>query len=365
MTILRRKVFFVALSPLAAAASVEPLLYAGTYTRNGSQGIYAFRFHSQTGRLTPLGLAAEASNPSFLAIHRNRRWLYAANENKDGTISAYAIDPASAKLTLLNQVSAQGAAPCHIALSGNGRLLGAANYSSGNAGLFPIGKDGKLGEGAMVQHQGSGPNPGRQREPHAHSLNFSRDGKFAMVADLGVDQLVVYRVAGGKLTDPKPVKLAPGAGPRHFAFHPSQKFAYVNNELASTLTAFAYRAGGFKEIATLSTLPPDFKGENFTAETVVHPSGRFVYVSNRGHHSIARFSIDPKTGKSEFLGTTPTGGQWPRNFTIDPSGRYLLAANERSNSIHVFTIGSQDGALTPAGSQVEIPSPVCLRFLTL
>jgi 6-phosphogluconolactonase len=352
------------------------MVYVGTYTGSKSKGIYLFHLDMATGKLTPAGIAAECANPSFLALHPNGRFLYAVNEVSDfdtansGAATAFAIDRETGKLTLLNQQSAKGAGPCHLTVDPSGKNILVANYGGGSVAVLPIQPDGRLGEAtAFVQHQGSSVNPGRQKEPHAHSINVDAANRFAFAADLGLDKVLVYRFDPQKGTlapnDPPAAAVAPGAGPRHFAFHPDGRRAYVLNEIDSTVTAFDYDAktGTLKTLQTLPTLPTGFQGNNSTAEVVVHPSGKFLYCSNRGHDSIAIFTIDAQSGRLTAAGHQPTGGKTPRNFNVDPTGAYLLAANQDSDSIAVFRIDPITGALTPTGPTVQAPTPVCIRFL--
>jgi 6-phosphogluconolactonase len=292
------------------------------------------------------------------------------NENA-GSVSAFAIESGDGRLRLLNARSSKGAAPCHVAVDAGGKHVLFANYTGGSVGVLPIESDGRLAEmSSFVQHQGKSVSP-RQSEPHAHSINLDAANRFACVADLGLDQVLVYRYEGaaGKLTpnDPPFAKLAPGAGPRHFAFHPGGKFAYVINEISSTVTALAYDAakGQLSELQTISTLPEGSTAKNSTAEVVVHPSGKFLYGSNRGHNSIAVFAIDTATGKLTAAGHQGEGIQTPRNFTIEPGGRVLLVANQAGDSLLTFRIGPQTGALTPTGYRAEVGSPVCIRMLPL
>jgi len=351
-------------------------LYIGTYTGQYSKGIYAYRFDSKSGLLAPLGLVAESDNPSYLAIHPSRRFLFAVNEvddyggQKAGSVSAFAIDAKTGKLTFLNTVSSRGADPCYVAVDKTGKYLLAANYRGGNVAVFPVGEDGRLGEAsAFIQHTGHGTNPERQEGPHAHSINLSPDNRFAVAADLGLDELIVYRFDATKgslaANDPPFAKVNPGAGPRHFDFHPRGKFAYAINELGSTITAFAYdaAAGALKELQTVSTLPKDYSGSNDDADIHVHPSGKFLYGSNRGHDSIAVFSIEPDQGTLTLVEHVSTEGKTPRNFGIDPSGTYLFAANQNSDNIVVFRIDAKTGRLTPTGQTIEVPSPVCVKFV--
>ncbi len=349
--------------------------YVGTYTRKGgSEGIYRFDFDATTGKLSSRALAAKTASPSFLAIHPNHHFLYAVGEGssvgkKGGALSAFAIDAKTGDLTLLNVESSEGSGPCHVVVDAKGEYVLAANYGGGNACALPIGKDGKLGKATgFVQHKGSSTDKGRQGEPHAHSINLSPDNRFAFVADLGIDKVMVYKLdpKKGTLTpnDPAFVAVAPGAGPRHFAFHPSGKYAYVINELDNTVTAFKYDAarGALTVLQSVPTLTKPHKG-NSTAEVVVHPTGKFLYGSNRGHNSIASFAIDAKTGK-----LTPTGHQGkdvkvPRGFVVDPTGKWALVANQDSDSIVVFRIDPSTGKLEPTGHKVEVPMPVCIRLL--
>jgi len=359
-----------------APSQGEYIVYIGTYTGKGSKGIYAYRFDSATGRVSPLGLAAETTNPSWLTVHPNRQFLYAANETSDnkgaksGVVSAFAVDRKSGKLTFLNQVPSRGADPCHATVDETGKNLLVANYSSGNIAVLRLHDDGRLGEAsAFVQHTGSSVNPARQKGPHAHSIEPSPDNRFVLTADLGLDQLLVYRfdAAKGSLTpnDPPFAQLNPGAGPRHFAFHPSGKYVYVINEMQSTVTAFAYGAtdGSMRELQSVSTLPKDFAGKTTTAEIRVDSSGRFLYGSNRGHDSIAVFAIDAAKGTLTPVETVSTGGKEPRNFEIDPTGKYLFAANQNSGSVVIFRIDAKSGRLSPTGQEFEVASPVCVMFV--
>jgi 6-phosphogluconolactonase len=358
------------------AAPRDLTVYLGTYTRGESKGIYSAQLNPDTGALTALELAAPAVNPSFLALHPGGRFLYAANEvpefngEKSGSVSAFAIDPATRKLSPLNQQSSRGAGPCHLVVDKDGRHVLVANYSGGTVAVLPLGKDGRLAPAsAFIQHTGSSVNPRRQQEPHAHSINLDPANRFAFAADLGVDKVFSYRFDSrrGALApnDPPHVALAPGSGPRHFAFRPDGRFAYVINELLSTITAFSYdaRRGTLTEIQTVPTLPAGFTGNSTTAEVVVHPGGKFVYGSNRGHDSITVFAADRRTGKLTFVEHDPTQGKTPRNFAIAPGGRFLLAANQASDSVAVFGIDQATGALTPTGHSLNVPMPVCVRFL--
>jgi len=351
-------------------------VYVGTYTGGPSKGIYRFEFDSATGQLSSRALAAETANPSFLAIDPAGRFLYAVGEiaqfegKKTGAVSAFAIDLKTGDLTLLNQQPSAGAGPCHLVVDGQGKHVLVANYGGGSAGVLPIQKDGKLGEAsAVVQHQGSSVNKQRQEAPHAHSINLDRANRFAFVADLGLDKVMIYRFDAARGTlqanNPPSASVAGGAGPRHFAFHPNGRYAYVINELANTVTAFSYDAerGELTALQSVSTLPQDFKGKSFTAEVQVHPSGNFLYGSNRGHDSIAIFTINVKTGELTPVGHQTHQIKTPRNFGIDPTGSHLLVANQDDNSIMAFRIDPKNGELAPVGFPVEVPKPVCVKFL--
>ncbi|HWE36871.1 MAG TPA: lactonase family protein [Isosphaeraceae bacterium] len=371
---------------LAAALSFAPppddastRVYIGTYTDGGkSKGIYTFELDPKTGAVSSPRLAAESPNPSFLAPHPNGKSLYAANEvdqfrgRPGGSVTGFAIDAADGRLSTLNASATRGEAPCHLSIDRAGRTVLVANYGGGNLAAIPIGADGRFDESKATDFhklQGQGPNRQRQEKPHAHWIDLDAADRFAIAADLGTDSLWVFRFdpKKGTLTpnDPPAARVAPGSGPRHFAFHPDGRHGFVNNEMASTVTAFDYdpEKGTLKTLQTLSTLPDGFQGESSTAEIAVHPNGRFLYVSNRGHDSLAIFAIDKESGKLKAIGHTKTGGRTLRNFAIDPTGRWLLAANQDSDSVVVFTLDPDTGRLTPTPHKAEVPKPVCVVFL--
>jgi len=351
-------------------------VYIGTYTWRASKGIYLGQLDLATGRLESVELAGELTNPSFLAIHPSRPLLYAVGElgdfagKKAGAVSALAIDPQSGKLTLLNQQPSGGPGPCHLTVDRTGRCVLVANYSGGSVACLPIQEDGRLGKATSLdQHRGSGPKPKRQDGPHAHSIQLDAANRFAFSPDLGLDKVFIYRFdpGRGELTpnDPAFAAVAPGSGPRHFAFHPSGRYAYVINELGSTVTAFRYDAerGALDTLQTVSTLPEGFQGNNTTADVHVHPSGKFLYGSNRGHDSIAIFAIDGESGKLRPIGHEPTRGKSPRNFGIDPTGAYLLAANQDSASVVVFRIDPASGRLRATRGSAKVAYPVCIKMI--
>ena len=372
----------------------NPLVFIGTYTQTmaypvcrvfgllsesrHSGGIYVCRFDGESGGLEPVSVVSGAENPSFLALHPNGSFLYAASEaqefegKRQGALYAYAIDAEAGRLEFINRVGSGGQGPCHARVDATGRFLLAANYHGGSVCVAPIGDDGGLEPlSCFIQHEGaSGVNPARQDRAHAHSINPDANNRFAYVPDLGQDRIIIYRLdaENGTLApaDMPYVEAEPGAGPRHFAFHPDGRHAYAINELGSTITAFGYdeESGALTATQTVGTLPPGFAGANTTADIHVHPSGRFVYGSNRGHDSIAIFSVDAATGGLAALGHEPTQGMTPRNFAIDPSGEFLLAANQDSDSLVSFRIDAETGGLTPTGEAADIPMPVCIKFLS-
>ena len=362
-----------------ASASSKYLVYVGTETEgSASKGIYAYRYDAATAQLTPLGLAAETADPSFVTLHPNGRFLYAVNSVSNykgpnsGGVSAFAIDHANGKLTLLNELPSRGADPCYIAVDKSGKYVLVANYAGGSVIVFPILEDGRLGEAsAFVQHTGHGANPARQEGPHPHSIDLSPDNRFALVDDLGLDELFVYRFdsSKGSLTpnDPKSASTDAGAGPRHFVLGPNGKFAYVVEEMHSAVAVFSYdaAAGALHSLQTISTLPKDFTSQNDDAEIAVHPSGKFLYASNRGHDSIAVFSIDKSKGTLTPIEYTPTQGKIPRSFEIDPTGSLLFAANQKSDNVVIFKIDAKTGKLTPTGQVLEVASPVCVKFVAI
>jgi len=352
----------------------ERTLYVGTYTSGKSEGIYGYRMDVATGALTRF-TSCKSVNPSFLAIDRSKRYLYAVNEvgqyagKPGGGVSAFAIDPANGNLRLLNEQATQGADPCYLTIDHNKRTLLVANYTGGSVSTLPLRSDGTLGMVIdLKQHEGSGIKE-QQKGPHAHCIILDRLERYALAADLGTDKVMIYRFDSsiGKLTPAKQpwAELQAGAGPRHLTFHPNGKYVYVINELDSTLAVFQYNEtnGTLTQFDTVSTLPSDFSGVSYCADVHVSASGKFLYGSNRGHNSIVVFEIDPPTGKLKQLEHVSTEGKWPRNFTIDPTGRFLLVANQHTDNVVTFSIDPNTGRLTSTGQITEIPIPVCLKFL--
>ncbi len=371
------RTILLCLLTISSAMASEHRIFIGTYTRgNDSDGIYTCLFDDEKGTLSQPQLAAETDMPSFLAIHPQKDLVFACNEVNDfggeatAAVSSFHVDRASGKLTFINQQPTGGGAACHCVVDKTGRFLLVANYTGGNVTVFPIGDDGTLAErSCLINHIGSGPNAQRQEAPHAHSINLSDDNRFAYVADLGIDRVMIYRFDAerGLLAPAAPdaVAVNPGGGPRHFSIHPTGKFAYTNNELTCEAVAFARDAktGGLTHLQNISTLPTDFDGRKSTAECLVHPSGRFLYVSNRGHDSIAVYRINQDTGMLKLVEITKTGGKEPRNFFVDPTGKWLIAENQNSNTVIVFRVNQDTGGITATDSKIEVTQPVCIRML--
>jgi 6-phosphogluconolactonase len=353
----------------------EELLYVGTYTEDTpSKGIYLVRFDPRSGQLRLIGSADAGPNPSFLALHPDGSVLYAVNEigsyggKKSGGVTAMRIGGRPGTLTRIGAQASEGAGPCYASVDKTGRAVLVANYDGGSVALLPIQPGGAIAPAtSVIRHTGSGPVADRQGEPHAHCILTDRTNRFALAADLGADRVFVYRLdlrdRALRHDQSSDAVMRPGAGPRHIAFHPTAPLVFVSNELDSTVTSLHFDSehGKLTAVSAQSTLPGGWKGTNYPADIHVAPSGRTVYVSNRGHNSIAAFSI-ANNGELALKQTISTEGDWPRNFTLDPTGRWLLVANQKSNSIVVFSRDENSSRLTSAHSQLEIPSPVCLRF---
>jgi 6-phosphogluconolactonase len=353
-------------------------VYFRTYTGKSSKGIYASKLDAVTGKLTPPELVAETTSPSFLAVSPNGKFLYAANEvpkfegKTAGAVSAFVIDRATGKLTALNQKSSGGAGPCHLVVDATGKSVLVANYGGGSVQALPVKPDGSLDDGGtFIQHEGSSVDKGRQSSPHGHCIVTDPGNRFALACDLGLDKVLIYKLdpaqAGLAPNDPSFGSVPAGSGPRHIAFRPDGKFAYVINEMACTVTTFAFdgKRGALEAIETVSSLPKDETVQRgfSTAEIEAHPSGNFVYGSNRGHDTLAVFAIDAKSGKLMPVEHVSTKGKTPRSFGIDPTGRWLLAANQGSDNVVVFGIDAKTGKLSPTGQELLVGAPVCVKFV--
>ncbi len=370
-------VLWLGLGPLTCVLAGDQFVYVGTYNTAQSKGIYMFRFSPASGQVTSPSLVAETKNPSFLDIAPTGQFLYAVNESdqfreqRSGALSSYRIDRSTGGLTKLNQVLTRGSGPCHLAVSRTAKCVVVANYGGGSVASFPILSDGSLGEAvSFFQHEGKSANPRRQEKPHAHGVTFDLDQKRVLVPDLGTDKLMVYSIdtESAKLVpnDPPALAVAAGAGPRHIAFHPNGRFAYVVNELACTVTVLDYDAasGALSHRQTVSTLPDGFSGDNTTAEIEVHRNGRLLFASNRGYDSLAVFGIN-RNGSLRLLNHTSTQGKTPRHFATDPTGEWLWVGNQNSNMLVLFRLDARTGTLMPAGQTLELGAPVCVKYLPL
>lgn len=373
---MRSLILAIAIGSGLMAATIEPSLpqggsgriavYFGTYTEGSSQGIYRATFDPTNGRLSAPALAAVAVNPSFLAWHPGRQVLYAVSETNSGSVAAFAAAP-DGRLTKINEQRSGGSGPCFVSVTPSGSHVLVANYGGGSVASFPVRGDGGLEAAAsVVRHSGSSVTE-RQQGPHAHSIIPAPGERLAVAADLGIDRLLVYALNAttGRLTahDPPSIASPPGSGPRHVVFHPAGDALYSTDELRSAISTYAWDAarGVLARRGTVSALPEGYSGANTTAEVAVHPTGRYVYGSNRGHDSIAVFTVNADRTLTR-TSVTLTGGQVPRHFAVDPSGGYLLVANQRSSTITVFRIDRTTGALTGLGAGISVDSPVCVRF---
>lgn len=353
-----------------AQNSEKEKLYVGTFTNEGAEGIYLCTFDQSTGEISLSKTFKGIDNPSFLKISPNRQFLYAvtrpseAIEKSGGYIQAYKIDKAG-DLKFLNKQVSNGSDPCHVDVSPDGKLVAIATYGGGTTSLYQVNKDGEVSEAvSIIKNEGSGPTS-RQTAPHAHSIKFAPNGKQVFSADLGTDQLNIFDLKKNQLLPAKQsnVKLAPGAGPRHFAFHPHSEVIYVINELNSTISVLNKKGRNLEVVQTVSTVPDDFNGTNYCADIHVSADGKYVYGSNRGHNSVAVFKTDPLTQQLKFVTTVETGGEWPRNFTLSSNSNFLLVANQHSGNIVVFRINQETGIPEFTGKELKIPAPVCLEFL--
>jgi 6-phosphogluconolactonase len=362
-------------SNLASSQHTDYYLLIGRYTSDKNEGINTFTFNSQTGNVKYKSNIKDVGNPSYLAVSANHEYVYAVNEfgNGKGMVSAFTFNRQTGELDLINQQSAEGDSPCYVAIDSKGKHLFIANYSSGSTSAFPVNSNGSLGAAVQViQNTGSGPNKQRQEKPHAHASVLSPDEKYLLVTDLGTDEVIVYPYNAGDLMNPldtakaSRVKVSPGFGPRHLAFHPKSNFVYVVQELSAYVSAYVFKDGKMEHLQDIAMEDADFKGMNGAADIHVSPDGKFVYASNRGDaHSISIYKIDQQTGKLTFSERTSTLGKAPRNFIIDPSGKFLLVANQDSNNIVIFKRNEKTGSLTDTGKRIESENPNCLKLIPI
>jgi 6-phosphogluconolactonase len=342
-------------------------LFIGTYTAKGSEGIYVYKFNTQTGDFEHISNTTGIKNPSFLSISPNKKYVYSVNENDNfGGISAFSFDKKLGKLILLNTSTANGDHTCHLEMNADGKHLAIGNYTGGNLGLFEINIDGSLKENPqMINHIGSSINKDRQEKPHVHSANWAPNQKDLFVPDLGIDKIMHYKLVNGNLITgiPAYTQVEPGTGPRHFTFHLNGKFAYVIQELSSQITSFKYNNGTLNKIETVSTLPYNYSEKSYCADIHISPDGKFLYGSNRGHNSLAIYSINQTNGKLKLVDIESVNGNWPRNFMLDPTGNFVLVANEKSDNVTIFKRNNITGKLTSTGKEIKVSMPVCLKMM--
>jgi 6-phosphogluconolactonase len=346
------------------------IAYIGTYTTGESKGIYKLTLDSSSGNMEDIKLVAELDNPTYLAIDKSNRYLYATIKKGDeGGVAAFSIHPSTGNLTLINHQLSSGSAPCHISLANNNKYLFSANYHKGLLEAFPLKEDGSIeAASSSVLQSGFGPNKERQEKAHTHYVTLTPDQKYLCATDLGTDELVVSSFKNGSLTKSEELSLhlSPGSGPRHIAFHPNKKYAYILTELSSEVIALEYSEAdsNFKILQYIDALPEDFTGESIGSAIHISPDGKHLYTGNRGHDSIAIFKIAP-SGLLELISHIPTGGNHPRDFEISPDGNFILAANMNSNNILCFSVDKNSGMLSKQGSEINIPNPVCIKFINI
>jgi 6-phosphogluconolactonase len=367
------QLFFLLLCSVAFAQK-KPYLIVGTYTSGKSEGVYVYQFNSKNGGSQVVD-SAKTSNPSFIAISPDKKFIYAVNEDADSTnkngggVSSFSFNMKSGKLTFINKQPSGGSNPCYVTVDNTGKWLFTGNYSSGNFSLFPLSENGKIATAKNnVQHFGKGPNTERQEGPHVHGTFLTNDNKYLLVPDLGIDKVMTYQfdAATGNLTEAKEpfIQVPGGNGPRHLAFDPSEKHLYLVQELTGTIAAFTFADGKATLFQTISTLPQDYKGDMSSADIHVSPDGKYLYASNRGDaNNLAIYSIEAATGILKLVGHQSTLGKTPRNFNFDPTGNYLLVANQNSDNIVIFTIDHNTGLLTDTGKRINVPNPVCTKWI--
>jgi len=366
---------YVSVFTFSQTSADEHYMIVGTYTSGKSEGIYVYKFNSKTGEFNHVSTAKNVSNPSYLTVSPDEKFVYAVNENHakekfGGMVSSFSFNKKEGTLTPINQKPSEGNDPCYISVDKTGKWAVIANYSSGTASVLPVKKDGSLDSAvSFIQHEGSGVNSDRQEGPHAHSAVLSKDNNYAFICDLGLDKIMIYSFNNktGKLTPASTpyVETEPGAGPRHFDFHPNNKFAYLIEELTGSISAYAYKGNGQLDlIQNISALPPEYTGSVGSADIHVSPDGKFLYASNRGEsNTIAIFKINPQSGELMLAGHQSTMGKTPRNFNFDPSGNFLLVANQNSDDIIIFKRDKQTGLLSDTGKKIEVGNPVCIKWV--
>lgn len=347
--------------------SMKHIGYVGTYTKGESEGIYTFTLDTQAGKITDVKLAAKLENPTYLAISKNNKFLYSvAKEGQSGGIAAFSINNRDGQLTFINREISEGAPPCHVSITNEGSDVFSANYHKGTAELLSVNNDSGVIAPPLstIEHSGSGPDE-RQEKPHTHYAGPTPDGKYVAVVDLGIDKIITYDVNNGVLIKKNSLSVKPGSGPRHLEFHPNGKFAYVMTEFSSEVLLLNYDAldGSFTQVQSISTLPESFSDNNQGSAIHISADGRFLYAGNRGHDSIALFSIAPKTGELSFIEHTSTEGNWPRDFELDPTGHFIVASNQNSNNLALFSRDEKTGKLTLLQKNIAVPEPVCIKFL--
>lgn len=361
--------YLLCMSTLVFGQNSMYYLYIGTYTRKTSEGIYVYKFDSTTGDLTLASIAKDLTNPSFLSISSDQRFMYSLGGTKGDSVNAFRIEHPSHQLTLLNSQSLAGSSgACYLEVDNAGRWLIVGNYGTGSVTVLQVQPDGMLGPVSQtIQHEGSSVDPERQQKPYVHSINIAPNNIDVFVPDLGTDKIMTYTLdhATGQLSlAPIPfATVTPGSGPRHFTFHPNGKFAYVINEMSATITAFNYKQGALESFQTVKNLPDDYTGRKWAADIHISPDGKFLYGSNRAHESLVIFGIDQETGRLALVGYQPVHGKTPRNFVIDPTGNFLLVANQDSDNITVFKRNRETGELTFTGKEITISQPVCLKLI--
>ncbi|MCQ6959953.1 lactonase family protein [Mucilaginibacter aquariorum] len=368
-------IFVAMLSPVLGIAQKKLVypksfdLIVGAYTSGNSKGIAVYRFYTETGRLAYLSQIDNVSNPSYLAVSSNNKFVYAVNENDNGEVSSFSFEPKTGQLTFINKVSTLGGSPCYISVDKNQKNLFVANYSGGNIAVLPLNEDGSIAPASMtLKDNGHGINKERQEKAHVHTAVLSPDEKYVLYTDLGTDKINITKYKGGKNNQIVPatpafVSVKPGYGPRHLAFSNDKKYLYLITEMGSSVIVFDYNNGKPKQKQDISLLPDGFKGATGAADIHISPNGKFLYATNRGDaNDISVFSINPENGELTFIDRKSTGGKGPRNFVIDPTGKYLLVANQNSDNIYVFQIDEATGKLIRVVSRIEVGNPVCLKF---